>query len=118
MLKVNVKRKYWTHLAQKNSRPRARINTIFRLSRKYFNRISITIKTFLRYLVCFAFRVLLFKNNSVEKNMNLQQALFFSLLKKTKLIKEKKTLPLVFNNGVNKNEAINILGSKPILISL
>ena len=50
--------------------------------------------------------------------MNLQQALFFSLLKKTKLIKEKKTLPLVFNNGVNKNEAINILGSKTILISL
>ena len=88
---VNVKRN-WTHLAQKNSRPRARINTIFRLSRKYFNRISITIETFLRYLVCFAFRVLLFKNNSVEKNMNLQQALFFSLLKKTKLIKEKKNI--------------------------
>ena len=46
MLKVNVKRKYWTHLAQKNSQPRARINTIFRLSLKYFNRISITIRTF------------------------------------------------------------------------
>ena len=39
MLKVNVKRKYWTHLAQKNSQPRARINTIFRLSLKYFNRL-------------------------------------------------------------------------------
>ena len=42
---VNVK-KHCTHLAQKNSRPGARINTIFRLSLKYFNPISITIKAF------------------------------------------------------------------------
>ena len=49
---VNVKGN-WTHLAQKNSRPGAKINTIFRLPRKHFNRISITKKTFFKHLVCF-----------------------------------------------------------------
>ena len=40
---VNVKG-YWTHVAEKNSQPGAKITTIFRLSYKYFNRIII--KTF------------------------------------------------------------------------
>ena len=39
MLKEN-----WTHLAEKNSQPGAKITTISRLSRKYFNRI--VMKTF------------------------------------------------------------------------
>ena len=42
---VNVKRNL-THLAHKNSRPGASMNTVFRLSWKYFNCISVTIKTF------------------------------------------------------------------------
>ena len=58
-------------------------------------------------------------NNSVEKDMNIQQALFFSFLKKTKPINQKKNHKhYLSNNGANKNEAINILGFKPISISL
>ena len=34
----------------------ARIKTIFRLSWKYFNRISITMKRFLKHLVCFEYQ--------------------------------------------------------------
>ena len=57
---VNVKGN-WTYLAQKKSRPAAKINTVFALSLKYFNRIII--KTFLKYLVCCEHqnRVMLFK---------------------------------------------------------
>ena len=36
----------WAHLAKKNSQPEPKINTIFRLSCKYFN--CIIIKTFLK----------------------------------------------------------------------
>ena len=51
--------------------------------------------------------------------MNIQQALFFSFLKKTKPINQKKNHKhYLSNNGANKNEAINILGFKPISISL
>ena len=44
--------------------------------------------------------------------MNIQQALFLFFLIKARPIKQKISLTLViqFNNGTNKNEAINILG--------
>ena len=37
--------------------------------------------------------------------MNIQQALYFSFLKKAKPIKQKKS-SILFDNGANKNEAI------------
>ena len=55
------------------------------------------------------FQSFISNNNSVKKNMNKQQALFFFLLKKTKPIQQK-----LFDNGANKNQAINILGFKSI----
>ena len=47
--------------------------------------------------------------------MNIQQALCFSFLKKTKPIKQKS---LTFNNGANKSELIDMIGFKLMLISL
>ena len=48
-------------------------------------------------------------NHSVEKNINIQQTLFF--LKKNQAHKTKKIINIsYFNNSANKNEAINILG--------
>ena len=98
---VNVKEN-WMHLALKNSWPGARINVVFRLSWKYFNRISITIKIFPKHLVCFEhqnhvmlFQSFILSNNSVEKNINIQQTLFFSFSKNAKPIKQKKSLTLV-----------------------
>ena len=46
----------------------------------------------------------------------MQQALFFSFLKKTKAIKQKKLMNIksLFSNDANKNEAINIFGCKSI----
>ena len=41
----------WTHLAQKNSQPGSKINTIFRLSWKCIN--CFIIKIFYKHLVCF-----------------------------------------------------------------
>ena len=72
-------------------------------------------------MVCFQhqYHVTLFQssilcNNFVEKNINIQQTLFFSFLKETKPTKQKKPLTQSFNNGANKNEAINVLGFKSI----
>ena len=44
--------------------------------------------------------------------MNIQQTLSFSFLKKTKLIIQKEYWHYLFNDGANKNEAINIIGFK------
>ena len=53
------------------------------------------------------FQSFILNNSSMEKNINIQQALFFSFLKKAKPIKQKK----------KKNEAIIILHFKSIWIS-
>ena len=44
--------------------------------------------------------------------MNIQQALSFSFLKKTKLITQKEYEHQLFNDGANKNEAIDFIGFK------
>ena len=53
----------------------------------------------------------------MEKNIIIQQALFFSFLKKPDL-KNKKEYHELFNNSANKDETITILGFESILISL
>ena len=82
----------WTHLAQKNSQPGAKISTIFRLSWKCLNRI--VIKTFQNIWSTLSIKFMLsfvLKNNSAEKII-IQQALFFSFLKKPGLKDNQKNL--------------------------
>ena len=82
----------WTHLAQKNSQPGAKISTIFRLSWKCLNRI--VIKTFQNIWSTLSIKFMLsfvLKNNSAEKII-IQQALFFSFLKKPGLKNNQKNL--------------------------
>ena len=74
-------RKIWSIYQKKISQPGVKITTIFRLSKKCLNRIII--KTFKN--TCFASIIkimLCLNNNSVNKNINTQQALFFSFLEK------------------------------------
>ena len=62
--------------------------------------------------MCYHKNILKFKQfNSVKKNINIQQALFFSFLRKQSLKNKRK---LSFNNDTNKNETYNVFGFNSI----
>ena len=60
---------------------------------------------------CYVIQGFTLNKNFVEKNINIQEALFFSFLKQPDLIAK-------FDNCADKNEAINALGFQSVWISL
>ena len=103
-------------ISRENSQSGAKITTIFKLLWKNFNRI--TIKTVFKISVllwasksCYVIYSFILNNNSVEKNINIQQGVFFSFLKNQGLKNKKRNHKhWLFDNRANKNEAIDTLG--------